>query len=140
MNIADIPLFSMLRGRLGHLSERQRLIAQNVANSETPGYQPNDLKAYSFAAQVKGVQMAQAGNPVRTQAAHLNGTVSAGRATAALKPVRTKDSETTLDGNSVVLEEQMLKMSESRMAYDAAVGFYQKSLNMLRTAARPPGR
>ncbi|HMP61961.1 flagellar basal body rod protein FlgB [Phenylobacterium sp.] len=139
MDVADIPLFSMLRGRLGHLSERQRLIAQNVANSETPGYQPQDLKPYSFAAQVKGAQMAQAGAPARTQAAHLAGTVSPGRAGAG-KPLRTKDSETTLDGNSVVLEEQMLKMSEARVAYDAAVGFYQKSLNLLRTAARPPGR
>ena len=34
----------------------------------------------------------------------------------------------------------MLKMAESRMAYDAAIGFYQKSMQMLRTAARPPGR
>ena len=50
------------------------------------------------------------------------------------------DSETTLDGNAVVVEEQMLKMAESRMAYDAAIGFYQKSMQMLRMAARPPGR
>ena len=38
------------------------------------------------------------------------------------------------------VEEQMLRMAESRMAYDAAIGFYQKSLNMLRLAARAPGR
>jgi flagellar basal-body rod protein FlgB len=50
------------------------------------------------------------------------------------------DSETTLDGNSVVLEEQMLKMGEARMGYDAAVGFYQKSLGMIRMAARRPGQ
>jgi len=40
----------------------------------------------------------------------------------------------------VVLEEEMIKMSDSRMQYDAAIGFYQKSLNLLRLAARPPGR
>jgi flagellar basal-body rod protein FlgB len=50
------------------------------------------------------------------------------------------DSETTLDGNAVVVEEQMLKMAESRMAYDAAIGLYQKSLAMLRLATKPPGR
>jgi flagellar basal-body rod protein FlgB len=50
------------------------------------------------------------------------------------------DSETTLDGNAVVVEEQMLKMAESRMAYDAAIGLYQKSMSMLRLAAKPPGR
>ncbi len=140
MNLAEIPLFSMLRGRMGHLGERQRLIAQNVANSETPGYQPQDLKPYTFQAQVRGVQMAQASAPTRTQATHLSGTVNRTAAASTFKTIRTKDSETTMDGNSVVLQEEMMKMSEARMAYDAAVGFYQKSLNMLRTAARPPGR
>jgi flagellar basal-body rod protein FlgB len=40
----------------------------------------------------------------------------------------------------VVLEDQMIKMSEARMQYDAAIGFYQKSMALLRMAARPPGR
>jgi flagellar basal-body rod protein FlgB len=44
-----------------------------------------------------------------------------------------------MDGNSVVLEEEMMKMAESRMAYDAAISFYQKSLGMLRLASRRPG-
>ncbi len=52
---------------------------------------------------------------------------------------KTPDSETTLDGNSVVVEEQMLKMAESRMAYDAAIGLYTKSMQMLRMAAKKPG-
>jgi flagellar basal-body rod protein FlgB len=56
------------------------------------------------------------------------------------KPVRSPDSETTLNGNAVVLEEEMIKMGDARMNYDAAIGFYQKSLNLLRLAARGPGR
>ena len=51
----------------------------------------------------------------------------------------TPDSETTLNGNQVVLEEQMVKMSESRSDYDAAIGFYQKSLGLLHLAIRKPG-
>jgi flagellar basal-body rod protein FlgB len=50
------------------------------------------------------------------------------------------DSEVTLDGNGVVLEEQMIKMTEARVDYDAAIGFYQKSMGLLRMAARPPGK
>ena len=50
------------------------------------------------------------------------------------------DSETTLDGNAVVVEEQMLKMAESRMAYDAAIGLYTKSMAMIGLAAKVPGR
>jgi flagellar basal-body rod protein FlgB len=59
---------------------------------------------------------------------------------SAFKAQRKPDSETTLDGNSVVLEEEMIKMSDARMNFDAAVGFYQKSLNLLRMASRAPGR
>ena len=49
------------------------------------------------------------------------------------------DSETTLDGNQVVLEEQMMKMTEARTDYDAAIGFYQKALEMLQMAVKKPG-
>jgi flagellar basal-body rod protein FlgB len=53
---------------------------------------------------------------------------------------RSPDAVTTLDGNQVSLEDQMLRMADSRLNYDAAIGFYQKSVSMLRMAARAPGR
>ena len=135
MGIADLPLLSQIKGRLGWLDERQRVIAQNVANSDTPGYGARDLETPSdFAAALRqgggGLTM------TRTNAAHIAPAGPQARFTATATP----DSETTLDGNSVVVEEQMLKMAESRMAYDAAIGFYQKSMSMIRMAARPPGR
>ena len=138
MDIGDIPLFSMLRGRLGYLSERQKLIAQNVANSETPGFSPKDLKPYDFAAQMKAAETG-AGMMAVTQAGHMVPPSQRNGAAGAFKAKTVKDSETTLDGNSVVLEEEMLKMSDARMSYEAAIGFYQKSLNLLRMAARAPG-
>jgi len=138
MNLAEIPLFSMLRGRLGYLSERQKVIAQNVANTDTPRYGANDLKPFSFDAKV---QMAQAATTMSaTQAGHIQPPNQKQGLGAKWKPVKSPDSETTLNGNSVVLEEEMIKMGDARMNYDAAIGFYQKSLNMLRLAAKPPGR
>ncbi|NEX94591.1 flagellar basal body rod protein FlgB [Caulobacter sp. 17J65-9] len=142
MRLDDIPLFSMLKGRLGYLNERQRLVSENVANADTPGYVPRDLKAYSFSAalakETGGASLAGAGEGglAMTQAGHMTTESRPMRNS----PVLSRDSETTLDGNAVVLEEQMVKMAESRMAYDAAIGFYQKSMNMLRMAARAPGR
>jgi flagellar basal-body rod protein FlgB len=137
MDLGGIPLFAMLRNRLGYLGERQRVIAENVSNSDTPGYTPSDLKPFNFSTKVNAaVEMAKV--QTTTQAGHMQAP-DAKRA-ATFRTIRTRDSETTLDGNSVVLEEEMLKMSEARMSYDAAIGFYQKSLNMLRMAARPPGR
>lgn len=137
MNLSEIPLFNMLRGRLGYLSERERVIAQNVANSDTPKYAPSDLKPFSFDARLQAaLPMTQA----TTNAAHMVAPSAKRGPGAAYKSVKKPDSETTLDGNSVVLEEQMIKMTEARMNYDAAIGFYQKSLNMLRMAAKAPGR
>lgn len=141
MNLAEIPLFAMLRGRLGHLSERQRLIAQNVANSDTPGYRGTDLKPFTF--HVAGASGVAATVPTQavTQAGHMQAPNT--RKTPPGGPFKTtkaQSSETTLDGNSVVLEEEMLKMADARMSYDAAIGFYQKSLGLIRLASRAPGR
>ena len=136
MNIDEIPLFGLLKGRLGYLNQRQQMISQNVANADTPGYVGRDLKAFSFD-QAMRAQSAPGGvAPVRTNAAHLPGEQ---RPAAAWSSHLAPDSETTLDGNSVVLEEQMLKMAEARANYDAAVGFYQKSLGLIRMAARRAG-
>ena len=138
MGVADLPLLNQIKGRLGWLDERQRVIAQNVANSDTPGYAARDLAApRDFAAALRGQ-----GGPLqmtRTAGNHIAPPGASGPV-ARYQSNETPDSETTLDGNSVVVEEQMLKMAESRMAYDAAIGFYQKSLQMIRMAARPPGR
>ena len=134
MGVADIPLLGQIKGRLGWLDERQRVIAENVANADTPGYVGRDLKQPTdFAAAMRrgaGLQMA------RTNPAHL---APAGTPVR-FDPTKAPDSETTLDGNSVVVEEQMLKMAESRMAYDAAIGLYQKSMAMITLAAKVPGR
>jgi len=141
MNLNDIPLFAMLRGQLGYLSERQRLIAENVANANSPGYAPHDLQHPDFQAQLRSASggLVAAGVQAMTQPGHMQAVNARGGPTAGMKTYKSKDSETTLDGNSVVLEEEMMKMTESRMNYDAAVSFYQHSLNLLQMAIRKPG-
>jgi flagellar basal-body rod protein FlgB len=137
MDLSQIPLFAMLRGRLGYLSERQQLIAQNVANSDTSNFRPKDLKPFSFHVQeTSGASSAAA----VTQPGHIPLQHGQGGQTSHFETVSAPDSETRLNGNAVVLEEEMMKMSDSRMNYDAAIGFYQKSLGILRIAARAPGR
>ena len=139
MALEDIPLFSMLRSRLGYLAERQRLIAENVANADTPHYMPRDLRPFTLPEATAAASVEGGGGlePLRTSARHI---AAAPRArTSAWTPVEAPDSETTMNGNGVVLEEQMMHMSETRIEYDAAIGFYQKSLNLLRMAARRPG-
>ena len=138
MGVADIPLLSQIKGRMTWLDERQRVVAQNVANSDTPGYVARDLKAPTdFAAALRdggGLRM------VQTSTGHMPIGGPNGPPIARFTSRATPDSETTLDGNSVVVEEQMLKMAESRMAYDAAIGLYSKSMAMIAMASKVPGR
>jgi flagellar basal-body rod protein FlgB len=137
MDLNTIPLFSMLKDRLGYLSQRQKVIAQNVANADTPGYMAHDLKPFTL--QMNAASGLAAVTPLQTSAMHMSGTIPA-NASGGFKNIDSPDSETTLDGNKVVLEEQMIKMTEARMDYDAAIGFYEKSLSLIRMAARAPGK
>ena len=144
MVLDNIPLFSMLKGRLGYLTEREKLVAQNVANTDTPGYRPTDLKAFTFNDHMNGRVLSSRGTTgavnASPEAARHMAEQAGSRRTTSYKPISAPDSEGTLDGNQVVLEEQMLKMNETRMSYDAAISFYQKSMNLLRMAGRAPGR
>ena len=144
MDVGDLPILAMLKSRLGYLSDRQKVIAENIANADTPGYMARDLKAFSFQAKVQGAMTAgtaaQAGSMAATQPGHMQ-SPSARRGSSGVlaKPVKSPDSEETLDGNGVVLEDQMIKLTDTRMDYNAAIGFYQQSLSMLKMAIRKPG-
>jgi flagellar basal-body rod protein FlgB len=154
MNLDSIPLFSMLKSRLGYENQREKLIGQNVANADTPYYAPQDLNAFRLPAgmgdQAGQLQMEKpatggvdgSGRLEMTQPGSSEGVTMTSMPTKSnskWKVITSTDSEATLDGNKVVLEDQMAKMSEARMDYDAAIGFYQKSLDMIRMAGRRPG-
>jgi flagellar basal-body rod protein FlgB len=137
MNLDQVPLLAMLQGKLGYLNQRQKVISQNVANADTPGYAPSDLKPFTFAEALKPAEaVAGSVDAVRTNPAHIAAKITHA---SKWKSEATPDSEARLDGNQVVLEDQMIKMGEARMDYDAAVSLYQKSLGLLRLAARRPG-
>jgi flagellar basal-body rod protein FlgB len=142
MDVGEIPILAMLKNRLGYLSDRQRVIAENVANANTPGYKARDLKAFSFEnhVQAAGGGSAVAATPAGTMAVTQPGHMQPkGVGSSGVKAVKALDSEITLDGNGVVLEDEMVKLTQARMDYDAAIGFYQKSLSMLKMAVRKPG-
>lgn len=141
MPLDGLPLFSALKGAMGFNGARVEVIARNIANADTPGYVPNDLSGGRFAealqAQARMGGGLGAAQPTRTHRSHLAGpAIEAPTWEESAAP----DSETTLDGNAVVVEEQVARMTQTRMAYEAAAGLYQKSLAMIRLAAKPPGR
>ncbi len=146
MGMDSIPLFAVLKGRMDYLNQRQKVIAENVANADVAGFTPKDLKPQNFSDLVASNGAGGTVQMTTLSPGHLGGTggfaaggAGGGGEGSNFQSVTAPDSETKMNGNSVVLEEEMLKMSESRMAYEAAIGFYQHSLNMLRMAAKRPG-
>lgn len=144
MDSGDIPIFAMLKSRLGYLAERQKVIAENVANANTPGYAARDLKPFSF--QLQAASQASTAAPVSaaagmavTQPGHMQAPGVGKGLAAGVKATKQADSEVTLDGNGVVLEDEMVKLTQARMDYDAAISFYQKSMGLLKMAIRKPG-
>jgi flagellar basal-body rod protein FlgB len=137
-------VFALLGQRLDVLGTRQKLIAENVANVNTPGYRPRDVDMDGFEAQMaqqvgkgRGGTASRGVAIMRTNAMHMEGS-SGGVASA--RVTSRADSETTIDGNGVVLEDQMLKLNETRLEFDTAIGLYQKALGLMRMAAKGPSR
>jgi flagellar basal-body rod protein FlgB len=139
LDLANTPFFGLLRARLDHLSERQRLISENIANASTPGYRPRDVDTSGFERMLGAMASAQGGGNVtvsRTHAGHMQPGGGSGR----VNIVTSDDSETTIDGNAVVLEEQMSRAAQTRMEFETGIALYQKGLELIRLAARAPGR
>ena len=67
MPISDIPILSMLRTRMQWHQERQRMLAENVANADTPNYHARDLAPPNFASALQRVSLTM----VRTNPGHI---------------------------------------------------------------------
>ncbi len=142
-SIGDLGVFRLLDQRLAMLGQRQKTVAENIANVNTPGFMPRDVDMAAFTkrqerlAGNKGLSSSAPGGAAMTQtdSRHLSGTTSA---KPAVTTTKSPDSETTIDGNAVVVEEQVLRMNQIRTDFDAAMSLYQKTLSMVRMAARGP--
>lgn len=130
----DIPILSMLRDTLGFHNARQRTLADNIANANTPGFTPSDISRSEFERVLAG-QGGSGGGLRTSHERHY-----AGETPSRFRAERAPDSETTVNGNSVVIEEQMVRANDNRMRFETALSLYQKSLNLIRLASRPPGQ
>lgn len=131
MTTQNIGLFKGITAKMQFLDQRQRVIAQNVANADTPGYRPHDLKDVDFGRVLTKATKENRLRPVTTNNGHL----------AAHNEVESPKNrrqgmvyEIGPDGNSVILEEQMVKATQTAMDYNLMTTLYQKNVGMLRTA------
>src|SRR5580692_2991124 len=132
MSISDLPMLSALRTRMQWHQERQRVLAENVANSDTPKFRPRDLVEPKFdPSGTSGPGGAMGSLPMmRTSGASFG----ASGAPDSFEQNRKTGFETRPAGNAVNLEDEMLKVSSNQMDYAAVTSLYSKSLQLLKTA------
>ena len=130
MDLGKLPIFDILARRMGWLGQRQEVLAQNVANADTPDYRPLDLKEDAFdkvlARQVPQVRMAA------TDSAHLSGRAPKDQPKHA--DGKMPAYETAPSGNAVVLEQQLVSVAQTQMDFQMMTGLYRKHVDMFRTA------
>jgi flagellar basal-body rod protein FlgB len=125
MSAIGLPIMEQLKSRMQWLQARGKLLAENVANADTPKFKPRDLRPADAGGLGMGVSVST------THAAHLS---IGGLSGSAPGETKAKKFETTPSGNSVVLEDEMMKVAETQMDYQAAATLYSKSLGLLKIA------
>ncbi|MDX2224862.1 MAG: flagellar basal body rod protein FlgB [Rhodospirillaceae bacterium] len=130
MDLGALKLFNMAMTKMNWAAQRQKVLAENVANADTPDYKPRDLKKLDFRHmlrdEVSPVKVA------RTNAQHLKGTIP--EQDQFRSRTLLKSFEASPDGNEVVLEEQMQKVGDTRSEYNTAVQMMQSHVKMLKMA------
>jgi len=147
MDLNNLSFFKAVTTRMHWLNARQNVLAQNVANSDTPNYQAKDLSQPDFSrflqnpgAGVTANSNQSGGHAVslrRTHAGHLGPAGSSGGA-AARSSTEAKASNTSYEstpvGNSVILEEEMIKITKSAGDFAMMTNVYKKGVGLLKMA------
>lgn len=136
MDLTKLPLFDTLRERMAYLSARQSVLAENVANANTPKYRARDVEAPDFAAMAAGEGDTSMDLRV-TSPMHITA-ADASPYGGNFRVRDMPDTESTPNGNSVVLEDQMMKVSSTQMDYSTATQIYKKALALIRLAVSAP--
>jgi len=128
MGISDIPILSMLRTRLEWHQARQKVLAENIANADTVGFKPRDLTQPNLD---RAAEPASSIALARTETTHLAGGIAE---QSQFRAAKAGGYEIRPTGNSVSLEDEMMKVATNQMDFQAASALYSKSLGLLKTA------
>jgi flagellar basal-body rod protein FlgB len=132
MPISDIPILSMLRERMEWHQERQRVLAENVANADTSNYQAKDLAPPDFSRELSATSSIALAT---TESGHIGGSSDESRFaldTKARYAVRPR-------GNSVTHEDEMMKVASNQMDFEAVSDLYTRSLALIKLAVGKSG-
>ncbi|RYE09944.1 MAG: flagellar basal body rod protein FlgB [Hyphomicrobiales bacterium] len=129
MQVGGLSLFQALGDKMRWHQARQGVLAENVANADTPGYRERDLKAFSLSEVGKSSAMVTTSV---TSPTHIS--VSSGGGPAAYGSNESGNFEITPSGNGVTLEDEMMKVAGNDMDYQAVTALYTRSMRLLKIA------
>lgn len=136
MNFTSTPLLKMLDERMAWLNTRQAVLSENVANADTPGYMAKDLKPQSFESYMNS-SLGGSSTPAleRISPRQLSGILPSGQQFA---ETQAPDGQANPTGNTVNIDQEMMKVSKTQEDYQEASDLYAKSIVMMRTAIGTP--
>ena len=143
MNLNKIPLMNAIADKLSWLSRRQEIISENVSNANTTGYKSRAIEEIDFkdilqSTQKNGVKTPQVQLLRSNNPKHLTPHTAKNDAYASVVDKTATDSG--IGGNTVVLEEQMMKMAETQIEYSTMINLYRRHMSLVKTALGSRGR
>jgi flagellar basal-body rod protein FlgB len=129
MALSDIPILSMLRTKMEWHQARQKVLAENVANADSPEFRPHDLAMPDFERQTH--RPISTVSLTRTEGDHIAGTPAS---SPNFRSQTQGGYEIRPTGNAVSLEDEMMKVAANQMDFQAATALYTHSLNLIKTA------
>ena len=130
MGIMNLNMFSLLTNKMRWHQARQGVLAENVANAETPGYQARELKPFDIEVEKSRANYL----PVTTTATH-PGHFAVYNASSTGYAAASEDGyEITPERNGVTLEEQMTKVTQNQIDYQTVTALYTRSIGLIKTA------
>lgn len=125
------PLMEGIATALKHLNERQRVLAGNVANVDTPGFKAQDVERPDFSSLV-GQSTGDIAKPQVVATAEMR-RLGVSQSVVSVQPDR-DISEVKPDGNNVTLEDQLLKLGGVQADYNALTNIYRKNMQLMKLA------
>lgn len=137
---SNIPLLSALKDKMRWLNTNQRVISENIAHANTPGYRAKQLDKADFSSFVEDISndsgsLNASFKVPAYKGAPLPGGGSVHSTSSTVFTVSEQEgNEESPNGNSVVLEEEMIKLADNQMQYGVASRLYKKNISLIKMA------
>ena len=125
-----LEIFQMAHGMASHAGRLQVVAAKNMANADTPGYKAKSLTPFAETLVKNGASDAQKA----TRSRHMNGARADQPVAQSAKIMIDENAQSDPNGNSVALEDEILRAVDAKRQHDRALAIYRSSLNILRTS------